>query len=75
MLWINISRAELSALRLLRRRDDLVIKPADKGGAVVVWRADLYQEEALRQLRNPLFYHRLICYHLVMSAEMMMYSN
>ena len=33
----NLSQAETLALRNLRRRTDVVIKPADKGGAVVVW--------------------------------------
>ena len=32
----NLSQAERLALRNLRRRTDVVIKPADKGGAVVV---------------------------------------
>jgi len=31
------SQAERLALRNLRHRTDVVIKPADKGGAVVVW--------------------------------------
>ena len=34
---------------------DIVIKAADKWGAVVVWRADLYQREALRQLSYTSF--------------------
>ena len=33
-----------------------VIKPADKGSAVVVWRKDLYTQEAKRQLENEHFY-------------------
>ena len=37
----------------------VVIKPADKGGAVVVWRADLYRQEALRQLNDASFYTKL----------------
>jgi hypothetical protein len=49
--------AELEALRSLRSRDDVVIKPADKGGAVVVWRKDLYLAEANRQLADASFYH------------------
>ena len=36
-----------------------MIKPADKGGAVVVWRKDLYQKEAEQQLSNERFYTRL----------------
>ena len=34
----------------------ILIKSADKGGAVVVWRSDLYQKEALRQLSDTSFY-------------------
>jgi hypothetical protein len=33
-----------------------VIKPADKGGAIVVWRRDLYIQEVERQLENREFY-------------------
>ena len=47
----NISIDELLAFKSLRSRNDVVIKPADKGGAVVVWRADLCRQEALRQLK------------------------
>lgn len=36
-----------------------VIKPADKGGAVVVWKQDLYTQEANRQLSDNRFYQRL----------------
>ena len=35
------------------------IKPADKGGAVVVWKRDLYVQEANRQLSDNRFYQRL----------------
>ena len=35
------------------------IKAADKGGAVVVWRSDLYQKEALRQLSDTSFYAKI----------------
>ena len=48
----NLSKEEWTALRNLKNRDDLVIKAADKGGAIVVWRTDLYQQEAIRQLIN-----------------------
>ena len=43
----NLSSEEWSALKSLKKRNDIVIKAADKGGAVFVWRADLYQKEAL----------------------------
>ena len=43
----------------LKNRKDLVIKAADKGGATVVWRTDLYQQEAIRQLSDPTFYTKV----------------
>ena len=55
----NLTREEWSALRSLRTRRDIVIKPADKGGAVVVWRSDLYKEEAFRQLSDTNFYAKV----------------
>ena len=51
-----MSNDERKALNVLRKRIDIVIKRADKGGAVVIWRLDLYIEEAGRQLRNDEFY-------------------
>ena len=42
----------LRLLKNLSKRNDIVVKSADKGGAVVVWRSDLYQKEALRQLSD-----------------------
>ena len=50
----NLSSKEWSALKSLKKR-----KAADKGGAVVVWRADLYQKEALRQLSDTSFYAKV----------------
>ena len=38
---------------------DIVIKAADKGGEAVVWRAYLYQKEALRQLSDTSFYAKV----------------
>ena len=43
------------ALRALRSRDDIVIKKADMGGSIVIWRKDLYIEEANRQLSDITF--------------------
>ena len=48
----NLSKEEWTAHQNLKTRDDIVIKPADKGGAVVVWRTDLYKQEAFRQLAD-----------------------
>ena len=55
----SVQMIELSAFKSLRSRNDVVIKPSDKGGAVVVWRADLYRQEALRQLNDASFYTKL----------------
>ena len=55
----NLSQDEQQALRELRRRSDIVVKPADKGDAVVVWSCDLYNQEANRQLSDNRFYQRL----------------
>ena len=50
---------EKAALENLSKRKDLIVKAADKGGALVVWRADLYQKEALRQLSDTSFYTKV----------------
>ena len=46
----NLSKEEWTAHENLKIRDDIVIKPADKGGAVVVWRTDLYKQKLLDNL-------------------------
>ena len=43
----------------MRHRTGIVIKPADKGGAVVVWDRNLYLEEATKQLFDTHFYHQI----------------
>ena len=53
---LNISPEENKALISLKKRDDIIIKPADKGGAVVVWARDLYAMEIQRQLDNETYY-------------------
>ena len=55
----NLSKEEWTALINLKNRNDLVIKAADKGGATVVWRTDLYQQEAIRQLSDSTFYTKV----------------
>ena len=55
----NLSKEEWTALINLKNRNDLVIKAADKGGTTVVWRTDLYQQEAIRQLSDPTFYTKV----------------
>ena len=55
----NLSYDEQRALRKLRNRRDVVIRQADKGGAFVVWRTDLYIAEANRQLADQRFYQKI----------------
>ena len=55
----NITKSEYAALEKLKKNDDIVIKKADKGGAVVVWGKDLYILEGIRQLSNKEFYEEL----------------
>ena len=57
--YSNLPQVEKEALKNLLKRDDIVIKPADKGGAVVIWSRPLYIQEALRQLSDGRFYERL----------------
>ena len=49
----------MAALRDLSHRDDIVIKPADKGGKVVVWSRTQYIEETDRQLGDTTHYTKL----------------
>ena len=55
----NLPPSENQALLDLNKRDDIIIKPADKGGAVVVWSRPLCNAEAHKQLSNGRFYKRL----------------
>lgn len=55
----NLKPDEREALKSLRNRSDIVIKPADKGGAVVVWKKELYLAEVNKQLSNSEFYSNL----------------
>ena len=55
----NLTPGERAALISLRQRTDIVIMPADKGGAVVVWDRKVYKQEAERQLSVSTFYERL----------------
>jgi tRNA/tmRNA/rRNA uracil-C5-methylase (TrmA/RlmC/RlmD family) len=55
----NLTQTERSALRDLQERDDIIIKPADKGSAVVVMDKTTYLQEAERQLSDCRFYEKL----------------
>ena len=55
----NLSLDEQKALFSLKKNKNLIIKPADKGGATVVWRRDLYIAEAEKQLSDQTAYTEL----------------
>lgn len=55
----NLSKGERDALNSLAKNDEIIVKPADKGGAVVVMDKSFYITEALRQLGNSVYYERL----------------
>ncbi|XP_069615983.1 uncharacterized protein [Ranitomeya imitator] len=55
----NLSAAQNRAINELKKMKDIVIKPADKGGNVVVWPADMYEREAFKQLNMAHCYRRL----------------
>ncbi|XP_056425917.1 uncharacterized protein LOC130367520 [Hyla sarda] len=55
----NLTSVEIEALNVLVRDHDLVIKPADKGGGVVVMDRDKYIQEAYRQLQDSSTYLKL----------------
>lgn len=55
----NIDQDERTALKSLRENQQIIIKSADKGGAIVVMDREAYVGEALRQLDNTKYYKRL----------------
>ena len=52
----NLTTQEKAAMRELKKNREIVIKPADKGGATVILDRDAYVAEALRQLQNTTYY-------------------
>lgn len=55
----NLSLNEKKALTELTSDPSIIIKPADKGGAIVVQDSEKYQYEILAQLQNIKFYKKL----------------
>ena len=43
----------------MKNRTDIVIKPADKGGALVIMNSKDYLKEGLRQLNDTNYYEKL----------------
>jgi hypothetical protein len=55
----NLSRPLRSALKELKLLNNVVIKKADKGGAVVLWDKDNYITEVYSQIRDNTKYERI----------------
>ena len=52
----NISKAETIALKELANTENIIIKPADKGGSVVIQNRHDYLDEGFRKLSDVNFY-------------------
>ena len=57
--WNNMSSAQRQALHTLSTDKTIVIKQADKGGALVIMNRSDYEKECLSQLNNKKFYEEL----------------
>eukprot|EP00061_Rhincodon_typus_P016715 g45073.t1 len=55
----NITQAQRNAIRALKINCNIVIKPADKGGAIVIQNRMDYCKEVYRQLNNQKHYRQL----------------
>ena len=57
----NLTKRERSrrALKPLIRREDIIIRPADKSSGTIVMDMDWYENECLRQLNDIQFYEKL----------------
>ena len=56
----NLSPKERRALKELSSQNDVILRPADKGAATVLWSRQLYLEEGYRQLADASFYKKLV---------------
>lgn len=55
----NISKEDRLCLQKLASDDSLTIKPADKGGGLVILDTEVYRQEVERQLNDATFYRRV----------------
>lgn len=53
--YYNLSKHEHCAIEHMSNDDDLLIKRAGMGRAVVIWEKDKYLEGANRQPKDPLY--------------------
>lgn len=55
----NLSKGEIKALKTLKENSNIVIRPADKGGAIVIQDFDDYNKEALNILSDHEYYKKI----------------
>lgn len=55
----NLSEAEFTSLDKLKKNSDITIKPADKGGALVIMDTSNYLKEAYNQLDDLNYYRKM----------------
>ena len=54
----NLTKEEYKAIKPLKNNRDIIIKPADKGSAVVILDRESYINEGQRQLNDTKFYEK-----------------
>ena len=52
----NLNKEEYQSIKSLKNNPDIIIKPADKGSAIVILDKDNYIAEGERQLHDEQFY-------------------
>ena len=57
--WNNLSDKQRKALETLSKDDSIVIKSADKGGAIVIMNSEDYEKGCLEQLQNLEYYEEV----------------
>lgn len=55
----NITREQRQSINKLRNNNDIIIKPADKGGMTCIMDKTAYNNEAYRQLNNNKYYTKI----------------
>ena len=55
----NLKKEEWTAITTLQNNKDIIIKPADKGGNIVIMKKEDYIQEGLRQLIDSNHYEIL----------------
>ena len=54
----NLTKEKYKAIKSLKNNKDIIIKPADKGSAIVILDKESYINEGQRQLRDTKFYEK-----------------